>query len=86
MENGHGFASVSISPMAKTVKSVCHFTMMHHGEEPHQKMYTNVNVSETVFIFSSIFVLSKFFFLFLLNIHISVQCIECNLVSNIPKH
>lgn len=50
MGNEHGFASVSISPMVKTVKNVCHSTMMHHGDEPHQKMYTNVNVSETVFI------------------------------------
>lgn len=85
MVNERGFASASISPMVKTVKSVCHSTMMHHGDEPHRKMYTSVNVSETVLIFC-IFILFSLWVVIVSCLVSAAQCIEYNLVSSIPVH
>lgn len=68
------------------MKSACHSTMMHHGEEPHQKMYTNVNVSEIVLI-SFFYLCCLRHIVLLFNIHTNVRWIDCSLlVSNIPLH
>lgn len=52
MENEHGSVTANITLMDKTVTSVSHFTMMHHGAELHQRMCTSAKVSDTPFSFN----------------------------------
>lgn len=67
MENEHGYVNVNILPMAKIVRNVYHFTMMHHGVGPHQIVFTNVNVSNRFCLISHFFSRLLLFIVLLFN-------------------
>lgn len=43
--NEDEYVNANIIPMGQIVKNVYLFIMMHHGDEPHRRMFMSANVS-----------------------------------------